>query len=679
MNWFAPRNILFAFDRYCAVILALYVSFGLDLPNPWWAMVTVFLSQPAQPLAGAIWARATYRAVGTIVGLVAALIIIPNLSNAPELMILALAGWIGFCVFVGMLDRSPRSYAFLLSGYTAALVGLPTAVNPIAIFDVAVARTEEILIGVLASAIVQSLTLPKSVATAMTEKLDGVMTNVRRWLGEGLEALHAPTSRPTPERVAMDLTELNLMATDLKFEAAMSRAGGRALRALEERLVGLLPLVNAVEDRLNALTEEGFAVSEIKPVLERITAWATAAGAPKAGPLDPVLQDIHQLAPALGPHSNWRDLLLTSLSARLAEIVTSWNECQLLRAALRKPALLSDPQVLGMLGAARPRLLHVDYGVAALSGLVAAAVVVCGAAFAVAAHWEQGALAIGIAAVACSLFAAADDPTPMVLQFMTGFVVAFPFAVLYEFAIIPAIDGFVLLAVALFPFIFVNGLFLAQRKYFLRALATSIGFSSGLALQPDFVSDFATFMNVYIALLIGALLALTGLQVARVLPVNRVIRRIVRAVWRDIALLTTMASPPTRAEWASRMLDRIGLLMPRLAQVAGDDQAKLTEALQDLRLGASIIELRHLRDNKFVKSGTEIDLSLQALRDYFAALSHGKEHPLAPTFVEHLDAGLAQILQCSKTDERFLGVIAAVGLRRSFFPQAPAYQAARAA
>jgi uncharacterized membrane protein YccC len=130
MNWFAPRNVIFAFDRYCAVIFALYVSFGLDLPNPWWAMVTVFLSQPAQPLAGAIWARASYRTIGTIVGLIGSLIIIPNLSNAPELMILALAAWVGGCLFLGLLDRSPRSYAFMLSGYTVALVGLPTATTP---------------------------------------------------------------------------------------------------------------------------------------------------------------------------------------------------------------------------------------------------------------------------------------------------------------------------------------------------------------------------------------------------------------------------------------------------------------------------------------------------------------------------------------------------------------------
>jgi len=65
------RQAVFALNCYCAVMLALYAAFSLDLPNPWWAMVTVFLGQPPQPLVGAIWAKAFYRTAGTAVGLIA--------------------------------------------------------------------------------------------------------------------------------------------------------------------------------------------------------------------------------------------------------------------------------------------------------------------------------------------------------------------------------------------------------------------------------------------------------------------------------------------------------------------------------------------------------------------------------------------------------------------------------
>ena len=94
MGIFRTRHFIFAINAYLATALALYVAFALDLPNPWWAMVTVFLAQPTQLLVGAIWAKAAYRIVGTD-RVAVSLLIIPNLSQAPALMVLALAGWIG--------------------------------------------------------------------------------------------------------------------------------------------------------------------------------------------------------------------------------------------------------------------------------------------------------------------------------------------------------------------------------------------------------------------------------------------------------------------------------------------------------------------------------------------------------------------------------------------------------
>src|SRR5580704_16519182 len=129
MKWNSSSAIIFALNRYLAVTLALYAAFALDLPNPWWAMLTVFLAQPTQPLVGAIWAKAFYRVGGTIIGAIAAIVLIPNLSNSPELLILGVAAWVGACLFGALLDRTPRGHVFMLAGYTVALVYLPTATD----------------------------------------------------------------------------------------------------------------------------------------------------------------------------------------------------------------------------------------------------------------------------------------------------------------------------------------------------------------------------------------------------------------------------------------------------------------------------------------------------------------------------------------------------------------------
>src|SRR5689334_9210504 len=102
------RPIIFSVNCYIATILTMFIAFSLDLKSPGWAMTTVYLT--SQPLSGAMRAKAVYRAVGTFVGAAAMVAIVPNLVDAPELTTLAIMLWVALCVFVSLLDRTPRSY-----------------------------------------------------------------------------------------------------------------------------------------------------------------------------------------------------------------------------------------------------------------------------------------------------------------------------------------------------------------------------------------------------------------------------------------------------------------------------------------------------------------------------------------------------------------------------------------
>jgi uncharacterized membrane protein YccC len=672
-------RVFFALNCFLAVILALYVAFSLSLPNPWWAMVTVFLAQPSQNLVGAIWAKAFYRVAGTAIGLLAALAIIPRLSSAPELMILALAGWLALCIYISVLDRTPRSYVFALAGYTVALVGLPAATDPTLIFDAAVARSEEIVIGVLAISVVHSIFLPRSVASAMHAKMNAIVNDARSWVADGLRARTAARSAPISRNAAADLTELNILATNLKFEGEFAGIRRRMLRALEERFIVLLPLTSAIEDRLHALDAEGTGAAQMAPVIERVASWVATADASASDRTfhrvkDRLIIDVEKLMPHLRPESNWSDLLMASLASRLVELIQTWAECLVLREALSNPARQSAASLRSLPSLGRSRLLHIDQGIAALSALVAAITIICLATFTIAVHWESGSLAIGIAAVTCSLFAAADDPTPMARTLTLWFAIAFPLAVFYEFAVLPSIDGFVPLAAVLFPVIFTIGFFFSQPKYTLKALAMAVGFTASLALQPTFLSSFPAFMNAYIALLAGATSGLVGLSLARTLPVQNAIRRILRAGWRELAFLTATPILPERAVWASRMLDRVGLLLPRLARAHADEEWKLVDALRDLRTGIGIIDLRHLHSGSDPAVKRQIHDVLAVLGSYFRGLARGRHPALPENAIVALDGVIAAILRMATPADRRSGVMATVGLRRSLFPDAPPYR-----
>src|ERR1700758_5288057 len=117
------HTLIFALNSFAAAMLALYIAFALDLPRPYWAMMTVYIT--SSPFAGAVRSKAVYRLAGTLIGAAAMLGLGATLVDAPIVLSLALSLWVSGCLVVSLLDRTPRSYMILLAGYTAALIGFP--------------------------------------------------------------------------------------------------------------------------------------------------------------------------------------------------------------------------------------------------------------------------------------------------------------------------------------------------------------------------------------------------------------------------------------------------------------------------------------------------------------------------------------------------------------------------
>ena len=67
---------------------------------------------------------------------------------------------------------------------------------------------------------------------------------------------------------------------------------------------------------------------------------------------------------------------------------------------------------------------HRDPRMALLSGFAAAVAVLLVCAFWIGAAWADGAVAAEMAAVACCIFAALDDPVPAILSFLFYAVMA---------------------------------------------------------------------------------------------------------------------------------------------------------------------------------------------------------------------------------------------------------------
>ena len=243
--------VLFSLKCFAAAMLAYYVALEIGLTRPYWAVTTTYIT--AQPLAGAVISKAVFRTFGTILGATAAVVLVPAFVNAPMVLSFALALWLGLCLYIAQLDRTPRAYTFLLAGYTASIIGFPSVNAPGTIFNTSILRVEEILIGIVAAAFVHGVIFPRTVTHRLFARVDAILADAERWSRGSLTRDRVATLAKERSGLAVGLAELLQLSVHLPFDTARILPRVRTVRALEDQLSMMLPLASTVEDRIDAI------------------------------------------------------------------------------------------------------------------------------------------------------------------------------------------------------------------------------------------------------------------------------------------------------------------------------------------------------------------------------------------------------------------------------------------
>jgi len=667
MNKWASRAV-FSLNSFAAAMLALLVALGMGLPRPYWAMLTVYVV--SQPLAGTVRSKALYRLLGTAAGAAMTVIMVPALSNSPEILTLAMALWVGVCLGIALLDRTPRSYSFMLAGYTAALIGFPSVNAPAGIFDTAIARVEEIGLGITAATFVHSIFLPQGLGATLQSRIIAFLLDARGWVVTALRGEHDPSTAPAL-RLAADLTELQQLASHLPFDTSHFSNMVREIRALSERMAMLLPLASAVGDRLSQLRgEDPAAAAGLEPLLADCREWLEAGFAGTPAQADALIARAKILEADVPAAPNWAQLLRTSLLARLAETITVSRDCRLLTRHIQSGGA-KRAEVEPLLDRRRSPPLHLDYGMAAWSGLAAAIAVLAICSFWIVTGWQDGATAAMMTAVFMCFFATMDNPVPAINSFAAYTLLSMPVSALYLLAIMPAISGFPMLMLALAPLLLIAGYFQASPPTARQALAFVMGVSGSLAIQETLTTDFASFINGSLAQLIGVATASAVTVLIRSVSADFGARRILRLSWRDLARISGAPRPLPQADWISLMVDRVGLLAPRLRAGAAMDLA-VTDVLGELRVGVNVLDLQRLRQSATPNGRMVIGGLLDALKRYFTARARqrGDIGPPSPSLLARLDDAIVVASEAAGSPARRPGLIALTGLRRNLFPQA---------
>jgi NodT family efflux transporter outer membrane factor (OMF) lipoprotein len=448
----------------------------------------------------------------------------------------------------------------------------------------------------------------------------------------------------------------------LPFDTSRLRETTAAVLTLHGRMVLLIPLLSGLAERMGALADVKDA--DARAVVDAVAHWIEAGANASDGAQ--LIRRIEYLA-AECRRDDWPSLLVESLLVRLADLVAALGDSHALRNHLNDPAAPLDPELRSMVAQTERRPMHSDLPLALLSGAAATLAILVSCAIWIGTGWSDGASAAALCAVFCCFFATLDDPVPAIANFGVFTLAAIPLGALYVFAILPAIDGFPMLVAVLLPPLILLGTLLVEPKRAGAAIAAILGFSNAVALQATYSADFASFVNVNLGQYIGLFSAIFVTASMRSIGVEASVRRLQGHSRKQLAQLARARSAPAPAAFATAVVDRLGILTPKLATTeAGRGDATAVAALRDLRVGMNLVALQELRATLSGAARLNIDTVLAKVGDHFASRTAGAA-PSAAAILEPIDRALGG-LSGEQSRGVVRGITALVGLLTERLP-----------
>nr|WP_246883749.1 FUSC family protein [Pseudomonas koreensis] len=578
------RDWFYGIRTFAASMTALYIALLMQMPRPYWAMATVYIV--SSPFLGPTSSKALYRAIGTFLGAAAAVLFVPMFVQSPYVLVVVIALWTGILLFLSLHLRTANNYALMLAGYTLPLIALPVVDNPLAVWDVAESRTEEIFLGIAVAAVVGAMFWPRRLAPVFNDA-------VGKWFADATTYSLKFLSRDVqPEEVAAlrmamvgSFNSLELMIGQLPHEGARPQTV-RNTKELRGRMIHLLPVIDALEDSLYALerrTPE--LVEKFAPLLTATREWLGHKDA-DLGRWQALRDQLEALQPSAEALEDRKQLLFSNALYRLGEFIDLWQDCRSLQDAILCERQDSWRAVYRhwRLGRLTP---FIDRGLMLYSVASTILAIIVASVLWILLGWTDGGSAVILAAVSCSFFASMDDPAPQIYRFFFWTGMSVLFASLYLFLVLPNLHDFPMLVLAFaVPFICV-GTLTVQPRFYLGMLLTLVNTSSFISISGAYDADFFAFVNSNLAGPIGLLFAFIWTLIARPFGAELAAKRLTRFSWKDIVSMTEPANLAEHRQLGVQLLDRLMQHLPRLA-LTGQDTGI---AMREVRVGLNLLDL----------------------------------------------------------------------------------------
>lgn len=587
-------DLIFALKTFIAGMLALFVSFELDLINPMWSIGTVLII--ANPYSGMVSSKCVYRVVGTIGGAVIALTLTPHLINTPWIFTVVLSLWVGFALYVSLLDRTPRSYAFMLAGYSTAMIvfNAITYIDQYNIFDIALARVIEISIGVISSAVVSATILPMHIGSAIKQRVIKTLKDTENLFANLLTTDSQQNNTQLLAAITRDTTDIHALAVHLSYEKGELHGMTKPLQEMLHQISMVVANLVALSERIKQLQELRFIETHAEK-LQQLSAHVVQFLEQKDLIVDEnILQlpaefesDFTSLMESASTH---QQVLVAAMKMDVRHFISNVLAVKVLWQRIQQGNKEIPDNITPM--TTKYPSLHRDHGVAIRGGISAVLITFIVTGVWIVSGWKAGFMMAQMGAVTACILTALDNPVPVLRIFIWGSIASAVLVFVYAFGIFPHVTTFWELGLVLLPMFLFAVSMMANQMLMPVGMVLGINTMMGLNLHNAYSMDAVSYLDSSFAMILGVLVSLIVIDVVRAMSPDTSASRILALHYRAMRQAIYLPYGLDFKVHLRSMLDRIGILNSKMVQ-SNEIKTSIQQALIE---SSSIVDLSRLQE-----------------------------------------------------------------------------------
>ena len=613
-------DLIFACKTFVAGMLALFISFELDLINPMWSIGTVMII--ANPYSGMVSSKCVYRLIGTVAGAVIALLLTPHFINTPWLFTVILSLWVGFALYVSLLDRTPRSYVFMLAGYSTAMIvyNAITYIDTYNIFDIAVARVLEISVGVVSSAVVSATFFPVHVGAMIKQRVNKTLNDLEATFEKLIAVQETPENyTQVLSVITRDASDIHALAVHLAYEKGELKGMTKPLQEMLHQVSLVVANLVALSQRVKQLEHLHLVnlVSHLDMLRQHTMTFLKQEKSLVPADLQtlPIVFE-EDFAELISKATSEQKVVLAALKMDVRHFIANILAVKLLWQQIQQGNKEIPIEITAI--TTKYPSLHRDHGIAIRGGISAVLITFIVTAAWILSGWKAGFMMAQMGAITACILTALDNPVPVLRIFIWGSIVSAGLVFLYAFGIFPHVTHFWQLALVLFPVFLVAVTMMANQMLMPVGMVLGINTMMGLNLHNKYSMDAVSYLDSSFAMVLGVLVSLIVIDLVRAVSPDTSATRILTLHYQAMRQALNLSYGSEFKIHLRSMLDRVGVLNTKMVQ---NPQVKIS--IQNALIeSSSIIDLVRLQEisqklPQLVSLKNEVNVLQQQLTEYF--------------------------------------------------------------